>query len=133
MLPPAASARPDVDAVWIFGSYGTPAQTPLSDIDLGILPAPRTPPDVHWALACEAWLAEVLGTEDVDLTRVDTAPLWLQEEIVATGRLVFVRNEVRLADYLEALWRAWGDFLPDWRAFQAESRRALLEAFGDGR
>lgn len=131
-LPGAAAARGDVDALWLFGSYGTERQTALSDVDIAVLPRRGTQPDIHWLLHCSAWLAELLATDEVDAVRIDTAPLWLQAEIVDTGRLLFVRDPVRLADYIEDLWRLWGDFVIDWRAFQAEARRARVEALTDG-
>jgi predicted nucleotidyltransferase len=127
-LPESAAARNDVDALWLFGSYGTNRQTPLSDVDIAVLPRQGTPTDIHWVLQCSAWLAELLATDEVDAVRIDTAPLWLQAEIVDSGRLLFVRDPVRLADYVEDLWRMWGDFVVDWREFQAEARRVRLEA-----
>ncbi len=121
-----------MEALWLFGSYGTERQTPLSDVDLAVLPAPGTPLDIHWVLSCSAWLAEVLETDEVDVIRVDAAPLWLQAEIVDRGRVLYVRDAVRLADYVEGVWRMWGDFAVDWRAFQAEARRVRLEAASHG-
>lgn len=131
-LPESAAARGDVDALWLFGSYGTERQSPLSDVDIAVLPRRGTPADIHWLLHCSAWLAELLATDEVDAVRIDTAPLWLQAEIVDSGRRLFVRDPVALADYVEDLWRMWGDFVIDWRAFQAEARRVRLEAVARG-
>jgi predicted nucleotidyltransferase len=132
-LPRIAAAHADIDALWLFGSYGTDRQTPLSDVDIAVLPALGTSRDVHWILRCAVWLAETLGTDAVDPLRMDTAPLWLQAEVVTSGQPLYVRDPVPVADYMEILWQRWGDFLIDWRLFQAESRRALREAVARGR
>jgi predicted nucleotidyltransferase len=132
-LPRIAAVRTDIDALWLFGSYGTDRQTPLSDLDIAVLPAVGTTHDIHWILGCAVWLAEAVGTDAVDLLRMDDAPLCLQAEVVTSGRPLYVRDPVRVADYVEILWQRWGDFLIDWRLFQAESRRALREAVTRGR
>lgn len=131
-LAKTAAGREDIDALWLFGSYGTDRQTPLSDIDFAVLPAPGTPRQFMWLFGLEAWLSEFLRCDAVDLLRIDTAPLWLQADVAQRGRLLFVREPIRFADYFEVLWSNWGDFQIDYHAFQAEARQALLQAVRNG-
>jgi predicted nucleotidyltransferase len=90
--------------IYLFGSFGTAAQHPASDIDLAFLPTIPVGPFVCFETA--GHLSEVLGkTVDlIDLTRATTV---MAKEVLRTGIPLAVAEPIRrsyfemrtLADY----------------------------------
>lgn len=100
----AVLARFQPAAIYLFGSLGTPAQHPASDIDLAFLPTIPVGPVLCFETA--GHLSEVLGkTVDlIDLTRATTV---MSKEVLRTGIPLAVADPTRrnyfemrtLADY----------------------------------
>jgi uncharacterized protein len=79
---------PDIEAVYIFGSFGTEYERPDSDADIALLLPRRKKTDRSvWDL-CRSSLEDSLSrTVDlIDLREVSTV---FQNEIVSTGRRIF--------------------------------------------
>jgi predicted nucleotidyltransferase len=91
-------------AVYLFGSYGTPAQHPGSDLDFAILARDSINPVLLFELANT--LSNRLGRE-VDLLDLSTASTVMAKEVLRTGERLIVNDliatqtfEMRtLADY----------------------------------
>jgi predicted nucleotidyltransferase len=90
------AARPDVVAVYLFGSFGTPQARPDSDIDLAILAT-------HPLAAAECWkLAQelaVLARKDVDLLDLLSVSTVMRFQVVGRGRRVFCVNDGACATF----------------------------------
>jgi uncharacterized protein len=88
-------------AAWIFGSYGTPDQTPLSDLDIALLYRREAVPDLGGQ--GEVWerILEILHEEDVSVTILNRAPILFQFRVLETGRRLVCRDEIALADFVE--------------------------------
>ncbi|MBE3590979.1 MAG: nucleotidyltransferase domain-containing protein [Firmicutes bacterium] len=116
-----------VVAAYLFGSYGTPEQTPLSDVDVALLL--RRDVAVTGALRLDfiGRIGDALGEEDVSVTLLNDAPLPLQFEILSTGRLLLVTDEEALADFVEHICKRYGDYAIDYLAMLAEYDAALRE------
>ena len=103
-LPARAAALPGLDALWLFGSHARGDATPLSDVDLAYLEdleAPlrdRTP--AFDARIYDA-LSGFLGTDEISLVDLETAPPALALRVFREGRLLFCRNPRHVADVLE--------------------------------
>jgi len=85
---------PDLQAVYVFGTYGTEDERPESDVDVALLlPVQSAKRAGNLALGpCAGELCSLLGREVdlINLRRVDTV---FQNEIIRTGRVVFGRND----------------------------------------
>ena len=85
------AAYPDIQAVYLFGTYGTEYQRPGSDVDIALLlPAASARKAGSLAMGeCQWELGTLLGAEVdlINLRRVDTV---FQNEILATARELFV-------------------------------------------
>ena len=94
------SAYPETQAVYRFGSWGTPDQNAESDLDVAVLLPHETAVDRDpgdW-IALNGELAYVSRTDKVDLINLRTADTSLQAEILRTGEALHVGDDdARLA------------------------------------
>ncbi len=86
MVKTLLAAIPGCQAIFLFGSWGTAAQRPDSDIDLAVLPLVPLDGVHRWDLAQE--LASLFG-RNVDLVDLLTASTVMRMQIVAHGELLY--------------------------------------------
>ncbi len=124
--------EPGLVAVYLYGSYGTPDQTPLSDIDLGLLFTDDQVPTPKEHVALITRIIEVLREDDVSVTVLNKAPLAFQHRVLAQGRRLLVRDEIAHADFVERTVTRYSDFAIDEARFFEEYDRALVEEYCGG-
>ncbi|MCP4418295.1 MAG: nucleotidyltransferase domain-containing protein [Chloroflexi bacterium] len=115
---------PQVQAVYLFGLYGTGAERPFSDVDIAILLPPEIAKaagslllgDLHLALA------ELLGRE-VDLVNLRQVSTVFQKEITLSGRQIYCADAYA-TDEFEMLVLSFYQKLN-------EERREILAAFAE--
>ncbi len=117
-------------AAYLFGSYGTPRQTPLSDVDLALVFRGGQVPPFDEEMALRSEILDALGEEDVSIVFLDRAPSPFQHEVLSTGRRIYCADEIALADFVEGVLRVYLDFAIDYRAFLAEYDRSLVARYG---
>lgn len=119
-------------AVYLFGSYGTPFQTPLSDVDIALVFAEDdgSPPLRHVELIGR--ITEALHEDDVSVTILNRAPLAFRHRVLAEGRLLLLLDEIAHADFLESTITRYSDFAIDEVRFFQEYDRALVEEYCSG-
>jgi predicted nucleotidyltransferase len=120
-------------AAWIFGSYGTPYQTPLSDLDLALLFQRDRLPDLAREGQLYLDVTGILHEEDVSLLFLNRAPVLLQFRVLETGRRIVCRDPVALADFTEEVISHHADFIIDHEQFVKEYDQALLERYAHDR
>jgi predicted nucleotidyltransferase len=118
-------SEPDVLALYLYGSYGTPAQGPLSDVDLAILFRPSRSPDLDRELELRGEVLAILGEDDVSITLLERSDPIFQYEVLSTGRRLMCADEVELADFVEQVLDRHADFSIDHELFLAEYDAAL--------
>lgn len=121
------ATTPGVVALYLYGSYGTEHQTPLSDVDLAVLFRREAVPGFEGRLELTGRFTEILGQDDVSVTILNEAPLAFQFKVVSSGQALLVTDPIAHADFLEHLLDRYGDFSVDHLAFLAEYDRALRE------
>lgn len=119
-----------VVAAYLYGSYGTPEQTPLSDVDVALLLRRDVPVTPELRLDLIGRVCDALREDDVSVTLLNAAPLPLQFEILRTGRPLLVTDQEALADFVEYVCKRYGDYAIDYRAMLAEYDAALREDCG---
>jgi predicted nucleotidyltransferase len=117
-------------AAWIFGSYGTPYQTPLSDFDLALLFRKDEVPDFDRQVEIYGKIPEILHEDDVSITILNRSPILFQFRVLETGRRLVCRDPVALADFVEFVISRHADFIVDHERFVAEYDQALVERYG---
>lgn len=118
-----------VVAAWIFGSYGTPYQTPLSDLDLALLYRRDKLPDLDELGRLYLEIPEILHEEDVSITILNRAPIRFQFRVIETGRRLVCRDQVALADFVELVVSRHADFIVDYEQFAKDYDQALVERY----
>lgn len=116
-------------AAYLFGSYGTADQTPLSDVDLALVFAPGEAPTFNRELELIALVTGALAEDDVSVTVLDRAPCAFQHRVLATGRCLLLRDRIALAEFTEQVIDRYCDFAIDRRRFLDEYDAALRERY----
>lgn len=118
---------PDVQAIYLFGSYGTERQWPQSDADIALLlPAD----EASWAgslsmSGLQVSLERLLG-KDVDLINLRRVSTVFQKEIILAERRIFCADQYA-ADELEML------VLSFYQKLNAERAEVMAEGLSSGR
>jgi predicted nucleotidyltransferase len=115
-----AASRPEVRAVYIFGSQSKGDQRPDSDLDLGVLYRTRQP--LAATLALEQALEQIVGRK-VDLVDAARAGAFLALDIVRGDR-IFCREPLETDRFELYVLRRAGDLLP----FERQRQALLLAA-----
>ncbi len=118
-------------AVYLFGSYGTPFQTPLSDVDLALVLSEETVSSAR-EIELTGLILEILQEDDLSVTILNRAPLALRYRVLAEGRCLLKLDEIAHADFVERTLTLYQDFAIEESSFFREYDRALLEDYGDG-
>ena len=123
---------PGLVALYLYGSYGTPDQTPLSDVDLGVIFERDAVPEPRERVRLTGETMATLHEDDVSLTFLNRAALPFQHEVLRTGRLLLVTDEVALADFREYVVDRFCDFVIDYEVVLADYDAFLRETYGTG-
>lgn len=114
-------------AAWIYGSYGTPDQTPLSDLDLALLYRPERVPDLEGELLVYGRICDILREEDISVTVLNRSPVIFQFRVLETGRQLVCRDEEALADFVESIIIRHADYI----VFHEQAVRDYDQAFAE--
>lgn len=124
------SARDDVLLVLLFGSFGTEQEHPLSDIDIGVLLKNDIPLMEELKMAAD--LSLLLDRDDVDVVILRNASVNIAHRALSTGRVVFEREQLLTADFVEATINHYRDFGYRLRQIDADFAEKLREDYLNG-
>jgi len=103
------ASDPRVLGVFLFGSQADGTATPRSDIDLAVLFAREL--TLREELTFESAMSNELGTDAIDVVNLNRANLLLRFRAIS-GKLLYARDQVRVADFIEDTLIAYRDFEP---------------------
>jgi uncharacterized protein len=113
---------PDVQAIYLFGSYGTEDEWPDSDVDIALLfPAQQSSSVSDLPLSPGVSALTRCLHRDVDLLNARRVSTVLQKEIIAKGRLLYSADQYAV-DEFEMLVLSYYQKLN-------EERREIVNAF----
>lgn len=123
--------RPEINALYLFGSYARDKLKPLSDIDIAALLKKGVSRADYWNLRLELMnkAAAILGTDEIDFVILNEAPFELRYNILKEGKILFCRNEKERQEFQE---RAVLDYL-DTQALREEGFLHLRQRIKEGR
>ena len=118
---------PNVQGIYLFGSYMTEDEWPDSDVDIALLlPAEAAKRERSFALSeCSLALARSLN-KDVDLLNARTVSTVFRKEIISKGRLLYCADQYAV-DEFEMLTISYYQKLNEERA------DIIASALADGR
>lgn len=114
------SSLPSCQAVYRFGSWGTDAQRPDSDIDLALLPSHPLDPVLRWELA--QTLASLAG-RDVDLVDLLGASTVLRMQVVAYGERLYSADALRVDQFEDFVFSSYARLNEERREILADVRQ----------
>jgi len=120
----ALTVRPSIVFAYLFGGAAESRRTPLSDVDVAVF-LEEDCDAIEERLEITRCLTRHLGTDEVDLVVLNSAPISLVGRILGTRRVVLDRDPFRRHRFESAKLREFFDF----RVFE---RRHLALRFGDG-
>ncbi len=126
-------SQDDLLAFFLFGSYNTPFFTALSDIDFALLPMPGSVLDWKEEVEIMSECFRIVGSDDVNLVNLRKVPLSLVMKVLQGGTLLFCRNRVLFADFVERVVKLYGDWAVDMSRIHQDFDHGLREEFLDGR
>lgn len=123
-------SHPEVAAVFLFGSHGTPAERESSDIDLALLFRPGQTPDLRREMQLADEFSRIFRRDDIDLVVLDKAPLFLCRRVVLEGTIVQENDYMVASDFLERVYRFGPEYEFRRSQFCREYDAALKGAYG---
>ncbi len=94
------SFYPDVQAIYLFGTYGTPDEHKDSDVDIAILFSHDKAKTVSNLAMSECWFAlEGVLKRTADLINMRMVNTVFQNEIINEGRLIYKQNEYSVDEF----------------------------------
>jgi uncharacterized protein len=118
---------PDVQAIYLFGSYGTEQEWPESDVDIALLLPPESSKKAGLLMISDLRSAlEALLKKDVDLINLRRVSTVLQKEVVAADCRIY-EGDTYAAEEFEMLTLSYYGKLNEERA------EILASALADGR
>ena len=91
---------PNLQAIYLFGSWGTADEWPNSDIDIGLLlpPIDAKNIDFHKLMQSQLSLEAALGKK-VDLLNLREVSTVLQKEVIMADRRIYIANEYAAEEF----------------------------------
>jgi len=102
------SSREAILTVFVFGSFGTEQCTELSDLDLAIIFNRKV--SLMEEMKISADLSLILGRDDVDVVNLNEARVDLCHEILYTGEIIYERDKIITADFIENALKRYFDY-----------------------
>lgn len=115
-----AFAKVPVACAYLFGSRARGTHRRDSDVDIAILGTGQQE-SVLAPLLCEA-----LGTDDIDLVRLDQAPPVLAYRIISEGELIHEGNQRDRLRQVTRILSEYQDFYPTYQRFLASYQASAM-------
>jgi hypothetical protein len=118
-------SEPDVAFAYLFGSVAKGRSGPLSDVDVAVYFSSEGDARSRFRrqIQLTSKLSNVLDRDDVDVVRLQDAPLDLVREIVEHGKLLFCHDDNLRVDFVFRVVRDYLDAEPlrklEWEALEA--------------
>jgi len=124
-----ARGLPEIDVLYLFGSFAAGDAHPLSDIDLGVLLGAHVTADRYFDLKRKYIneFADALMTDGVDVVVLNQAPAHLAFEVIAPRKVLFERNAAHRVEFEVRVVNAFLDFRPVLEARRGYVKRQLAQ------
>lgn len=107
---------PGIQAIYLFGTFGTGDERPESDVDIALLLPPARAKEAGSLVLSEVWSElESALEKTVDLVNLRLAPTVLQKEVIESDRRIYTGDEYA-ADEFEMLTLSYYQKLNEERA-----------------
>jgi len=118
-------SEPDVAFTYLFGSVAKGRNGPLSDVDVAVYFSPEGDARSRFRrqIQLTSKLSNALKRDDVDVVRLQDAPLDLARDVVENGKMLFCHDDNLRVDFVFRVVRDYLDAEPlrklEWEALEA--------------
>jgi len=121
----------DIAALYLFGSHAKETTGPLSDLDIAVLLDKGVAPKRYFTkrLHLISIFSKKLGTNEVELIILNTAPLLLSYQVAKEGKLLFERDHTQRVAFETKII----DYYLDSKHYREVGRRYLNKMIMEGR
>jgi len=123
-------ASDNVVAAYIFGSFGTEKQTPISDIDIAVLFGNKI--SLMEELNYAAEISSILHREDVDVINLNSAPVHIQHQVLYSGEKIYETDIDKVQDFVENVLEVYHDYEFILKKFRDDYQQGLAEEYLHG-
>jgi predicted nucleotidyltransferase len=116
-LPAILADFPSISLVYLFGSQVSGQTGPMSDIDLAIYDESGEDPFAR-QMEFQYRMVKLVGTDRVDVVLLNRAPIELAYRVIASGKLLYMKDKYTQVEYEADTLSKYGDFLPMLRAYK---------------
>ncbi|HOV79007.1 MAG TPA: nucleotidyltransferase domain-containing protein [Bacillota bacterium] len=110
------NSRAELTALYIFGSHAAGKAGPLSDIDLAFLVDYSLIDEKNYPYGYQSFLTgemmKLLGTNDIDVVILNTAPPLLKFQILKNGDILFSRSDAKALEFYVKTFNEYQDIRP---------------------
>lgn len=104
--------RPEVIALYLFGSFDTPFERDDSDMDIAVLVSRENKKELE-VLKSEYYNASPrFSMRTVDIVILNTAPTYLKHRILKTGRVMLDKNPSQRKEFAAMVLQEYFDYKP---------------------
>jgi predicted nucleotidyltransferase len=104
--------RPEVIALYLFGSFDTKFERDDSDIDIAVLLSRENKKEIE-VLKSEYYnVSPRFSMRTVDIIILNTAPTYLKHRILRTGRILLDRNPLKRKEFTAMVLQEYFDYKP---------------------
>ena len=122
--------RENIVAVYLFGSFGTALQTPLSDLDLAVLFDKKVSLMEELRVAGE--ISSIVKMEKVDLVNLNTASIQIQHEVLYQGEKIYDGRPEKAQEFVENVLEIYHDYEFILRKYREDFREGLAGDYLNG-
>ncbi len=121
----ALASEPDIAFAYLFGSVAQRRDGPLSDVDVAVYFSPEGDARSRFRrqIQLTSKLSNALERDDVDVVRLQDAPLDLARDVVENGKMLFCHDHNLRVDFVFRVVRDYLDAEPlrklEWEALEA--------------
>ena len=104
--------RPEVMALYIFGSFDTPFERADSDIDIAVLVSNENKKELDILKDEYYYASPSFSMRTIDIVTLNAAPTYLKHRILKTGRILIDKNPSLRKEFTARVVQEYFDYKP---------------------
>lgn len=104
--------RPEVMALYIFGSFDTPFERADSDIDIAVLVSNENKKELDILKDEYYYASPGFSMRTIDIVTLNAAPTYLKHRILKTGRILIDKNPSLRKEFTARVVQEYFDYKP---------------------
>jgi len=103
---------PELELMYLFGSFAKGLENELSDIDIAFYLSRRKEDSERLEAILYDKVSSHLKTDEITFVSLNDAPLSIIRKIIDEGVVLYKRDQKSMLDFIERFYKLYLDFLP---------------------